>query len=151
MQPRVPAWGKKVSKPLAIKICGDWGSSGRNSQPHRRVCWRDPEGPRMYTNPPTRESAPEGPNLLVGRGGGKWLKASRELSNWHCSLSDSSPTYNATTQQPGLPHPGEYIRLCPLQHNRCIKKRNMTQMKKQIKAPEKTQLSDEEIANLSDA
>ena len=27
----------------------------------------------------------------------------------------------------------------------------MTQMKKQIKAPEKIQLSDEEIANLSDA
>ena len=24
---------------------------------------------RMYTNPPTRESAPEGPNLLVGSGG----------------------------------------------------------------------------------
>ena len=28
----------------------------------------DPQGPRMYTNQPTQESAPEGPNLLVGSG-----------------------------------------------------------------------------------
>ena len=25
------------------------------------VCWRHPQGPRMYTNPLTQESAPEGP------------------------------------------------------------------------------------------
>ena len=31
------------------------------------------------------------------------------------------------------------------------KKKKMAQMKEQIKAPEKIQLSDEEIANLSDA
>ena len=30
---------------------------------------RDPGGPRMYTNPPTQESAPKGPSLLVGSGG----------------------------------------------------------------------------------
>ena len=36
-----------------------------------------------------------------------------------CSLSDPSPTDGATRQQRGLPHPGEYLRLCPLQHNRC--------------------------------
>ena len=55
---------KKVSKPLAVKICGGCGS-GRNSHLHKTVCWRDPQGPRMYTNPPTEESAPGGPNLLV--------------------------------------------------------------------------------------
>ena len=60
-QPRVPAWGNKASKPLTEKTCGHCGG-GRNSQPHRRVCWRHPQGPRMYTNPPTQESAPEGPN-----------------------------------------------------------------------------------------
>ena len=27
---------------------------------------QDPQGPRMYVKPPTWESAPEGPNLLVG-------------------------------------------------------------------------------------
>ena len=32
-----------------------------------------------------------------------------------------------------------------------MKQRNMEQMKEQIKAPEKIQLSNEEIANLSDA
>ena len=31
-----------------------------------RVCWRDPQGPRTYTNPPTQKSAPEGTNLFVG-------------------------------------------------------------------------------------
>ena len=34
------------------KICGGWGSR-RNSQPQRRVLWRDPQGPRTYTKPPT--------------------------------------------------------------------------------------------------
>ena len=68
-QPRVPAWGKKkASKPLTVKFCGGCGG-GRNSQPHGRAHWRDPQGPRMYTNPPTWESAPEGPNWLVGSEG----------------------------------------------------------------------------------
>ena len=26
----------------------------------------DPQGPRTYTNPPTQEAAPEGPNLILG-------------------------------------------------------------------------------------
>ena len=29
----------------------------------------DPQGPRMYTGPPTQEAAPEGPNLTVGSEG----------------------------------------------------------------------------------
>ena len=60
--------GNKASKPLAVKFCGVC-SSGRNTQLHRRVPWRDPESPRTYKNPPTWESAPEGHNLLMGRGG----------------------------------------------------------------------------------
>ena len=48
---------------------GGWGGSRRDSQPHRRGHWRDPQGPRAYTSPPTRESAPEGPNLIVSSGG----------------------------------------------------------------------------------
>ena len=63
-QPTVSAWEKKASKPLAVKTCG--GSTGvRNSQPHRRVCWRDPQYPRTYTNPPNKESAAEGSNVFV--------------------------------------------------------------------------------------
>ena len=64
-QPRVPAQGNKASKPLIENICGGCGG-GRNSQPHRRVCWKDPQGPRTYTNSSNQESAPEGPSLLVG-------------------------------------------------------------------------------------
>ena len=72
----VPVWESNASKPLAVKTCGGCGD-GRNSQPHRRVCWKDPQGPRTYTNPLTWESAPEGPNLLVGNRGvtERWLTA----------------------------------------------------------------------------
>ena len=52
----------------------------------------------------------------------------------------------------GLPHLGEHLRLLPLQHKRYAKTKNiyMAQIKEQIKAP-KIELSDEAIANLSDA
>ena len=77
------------------------------------------------------------------------MKASRELSKRHCYPSNPSLTYSTTTQPSGLPHPGEYLRLHPLLHNRQIRQKNMAQMKEQIKVPEKIQLSDEEIAKLS--
>ena len=67
-QPRVPAWGNKASERLTDKTCGGC-SSGRTSQPHMRVRWRDPWDSRMYTNPPTGDLAPEGLNLLVGSRG----------------------------------------------------------------------------------
>ena len=80
------------------------------------------------------------------------MKASRELSNPHFSLSDPSPTYGTTTQPCGLPFRGEYLRLLPLIGNkRAERKQKKAQMKEQIKVPEKIQLSNEEIANLSDA
>ena len=57
-----------------------------------------------------------------------------------------------TVQQPALPRPGEHLRLCPLLCNRSYQtKKKMAQMKEQIRAPEKIQLSNKEIANLSDA
>ena len=49
---QVPAQKKKASKPLAIKTCEGFHSR-RNSQPHRRVPWRDPQHPRCtQTYPP---------------------------------------------------------------------------------------------------
>ena len=79
------------------------------------------------------------------------MKANGELSKQHCSLSDPSPTDSITTQPRGLPHPGEHLRLRPSLHNRHTKTKKMAQIREQIKASEKIQLSDEEIANLSDA
>ena len=64
-QLRFPMWEKKASKPIAVKTCGDCRGR-RNSQPHSKVHWRDPLELRIYTNPPTQESAPEGQNLFVG-------------------------------------------------------------------------------------
>ena len=61
-----------------------------------------------------------------------------------------SPTYSTTTWGHGLPYPGEHLRLRPLLYSRWPTQRNMAQMKEQITAP-KIELSDEEIANLSDA
>ena len=70
--------GKWSLKTLTENSCGGWGYSERRSQPHRRVPWRDPQGPRACTSPPTRESAREGPNLLVGGGGSDWEPAGAE-------------------------------------------------------------------------
>ena len=65
---------------------------------------------------------------------------------------DPSPTYSTTAQPCGLPHPGEHLSLYPLLHNRHTNThKKMAQKKEQFKAPEKIQLSNEEIANLSDA
>ena len=63
------------------------------------------------------------------------------------------PTYSAKMQPHELPCPGEYLRLRPLQFNRCAKTKKylffqVAQMKEQIKTPEK-ELSDEDRANLS--
>ena len=60
-----------------------------------------------------------------------------------------SPTYSVTALRPALPRPGEHLRLRPLLRNR--RQRKMAQMKEQIKAPEKIQINNEDIANLSDA
>ena len=67
-QPRVPVQENKAAKSLTENTCEGYGG-WRNSQPHRRVHCRDPQGPGTYTNPPTRESAPEVPNLIVSSGG----------------------------------------------------------------------------------
>ena len=99
--------GKLSLKILNENTCGGCGSSGRNSQPHRRVHWRDPQGPETDTNPPTQESAPEGPTLRRG------LEAGRELSKLHCSPLDPFPTYSATTPQSVLPHTGEHLSPAP--------------------------------------
>ena len=81
------------------------------------------------------------------------MKSCRELSKWHWSLSDPSPTYSITRQQRGFLRLGEHIRLHPLLCNRHAetKKKKMAQMKEHIKVPEKIQLSSKQIANLSDA
>ena len=50
-----------------------------------------------------------------------------------------------------MPHPGEYLRLCPLLHNRCAKTKKYGPNERTDQSSIKIQLSDEETANLSDA
>ena len=59
------------------------------------------------------------------------------------------PHIQCHMQPSGLHRPGKYLRLHPLLCNRHAETKNMAQMKEQIKAP-KIELSNEEIANLSD-
>ena len=108
-------YATKASKTLAVKTYGGWAGE-RNSQSHRRVCWRDPQGPRTYTSPPTWESAPEREQSTC-RNQGKWLKAVLQPSTQHYSLSDPSHT-KCHSKRSGLLHPGEYLGLLPLQHIR---------------------------------
>ena len=63
------------------------------------------------------------------------------------------PHISITTHTCGLPCPGEHLRLCPLLCNRCseTKKRNGPNEKTDQRSRKKIQLSNKEIANLSDA
>ena len=81
-----------LKKPIGVVAAGETPSlTGEfTGKTHR--------GPRMYTNPPTQESAPERPNLLVGSGGSDW-----KLSKWHCSLSDPSPSHKPQRSTTGCP------------------------------------------------
>ena len=90
----------------------------RNYQPHWRVHWRDPQGPRTYKNPPTQESVPEGPNSLVGSGG----------SDWKCARAQQAALF-PLGPLPHRQHPntvtcvvlsGKYLRLRPLQCSRHV-------------------------------
>ena len=61
-----------------------------------------------------------------------------------------SPTYSVTVQPPALPRPGEYLKLRPFE-KQVHQEKKKAQMTEHFKAPEKIQLSNEEIAHLSDA
>ena len=101
--------GKKASKPLAVTTCRSC-SGGRSSQPHGTVCWRDPRGPRTYTNLPTLESAPEGPNLLVG---------SRKVTESWCGIVPSlTPPPHTVPQHHYVVTTPWILRLLSLQPNR---------------------------------
>ena len=57
---------------------------------------------------------------------------------------------HTTTQPSGLPHPGEYLRLCPLQHKRCTETKKYGPNERTGQNSRK-KLSNKEIANQSNA
>ena len=85
VQSRAPAgkWSLKTSVNLSKNLWGLW----QREKLHRTVCWRDPQDPRPYTNPPNWESAPERPNLLVGSRGSDWQPAKSQASGVVPSLT----------------------------------------------------------------
>ena len=103
----------------------------------------------MYTSPHTRESPPEGPNLLVGTGVSDWKPAesqtSRIVPSW------TPPPHTAPQCSEWVAPPWQIPKFLPLKWNRYSKTGiYMAQRKEQIRAP-KIELRDEEIDNLSDA
>ena len=100
--------------------------------------------------PSTWKPAPEGPNLTVGSRGSDWDSAesgagaiapSRPLPHVQCHSAATSVTPPAGTPTA----PPLTVTDTPRQ------KKKKAQMTEHFKAPEKIQLSEEEIANLSDA
>ena len=139
-------WGHKVSKPLAVKICGGCGSR-RNSQPHRKVGWRDPQDPRTCTNTTAQEISTR--RVQCACGVAKEVTESQRRAKQAALFPlNPSPTYSTTTQRLGLPHPGENLSLCPLQYNRCTQTKiygpnertSQTDLTKQIKTENRSKL-----------
>ena len=64
---------------------------------------------------------------------------------------DPSPTDSVTGKGPGLPHPGEHLRLRPLLPNSCAEMEKNGPNEREDQNSRKNITSDEEIANLSDA
>ena len=116
MQPRVPVWGNKASKPMTEKTCRGC-RGGRNTPSITGECVGETNRVLECTQThPPRNHHQKGPICL-------WVKeevteSHREPSKRHCSLSDPSPTYSVTTSDM-LPHLGEHLRLCPLQWDTC--------------------------------
>ena len=102
----------------------------------------------MYTNPLTWESAPEGPNLLVGSGRSDWKLVRAQ----QVALFPIEPLPNI--QHHNIPiwvvPPWWIPRLHPYNVTFVPRQKNMAQMKEQIKPPVK-ELSGEETGNPSDA
>ena len=66
---------------------------------------------------PTWEAAQEGPNLIVGSG----VKDQNPVESGVGALAPSRPLPHIQCQRNGLPHPGQYLRLHPLESNRYAK------------------------------
>ena len=116
----------------------------------KRVHWRDPQGPRMYTNPPNQESVPEGPNLIVGSGG--VTENQQRVEQVPLLPLHPSPTYSFTAQRPALPRPSEHLRLCPFMYRHAkTKKKKKGPNERTDQSSRKNTLSNQEIANQSDA
>ena len=96
-----------------------------------------PTGSYNVHKPTHWESAPERPNCLWVAG--EVTENQQRVEQAALFPLRPFPTYSITTQQRGLPCPGEHLRPHPILCNRCAKdrKKKMTQMKEQIKAPEK--------------
>ena len=101
------------------------------------------------TQPP-RNQHQKGPIRLWEVGEMTESQPRAEQSRWHCSLLDPYPTHIDHKAAMWVARPGEYLRLHPLQWTALSRQGNMAQMEEEIRAP-KIELSDDEIANLSDA
>ena len=112
-RPRNPGLQHGEIKPQTFDWKRSWGLGRQQERlpASLRGHWRDPQGPRVCTGPPTREPAPEGPNLIVGVGVKDWNPEESEVG----AIAPSRPLphvqHHSTAE---LPRPGEHLRLRPL-------------------------------------
>ena len=141
-------WGNKASKPLAVTTMGVEVAGETASLPGESA-GEGPQGPRTYKSPPPgnqhQGSTRKGTIHLWEIG--EVTESRWELSRQHCSLWPLPHI-----QQRRLPHPGEYLRLLPLQCNRCAKtkkygpnERTDQNSRKRTKWQEDNKLSDAEF------
>ena len=74
--------------------------------------WRDPQGPRVCTSPPTQEPAPEGPSWIVGIGVEDWNPEESEVGT--TAPSRPLPHVQGHSAATSITQPREHLRLRPL-------------------------------------
>ena len=72
--PSNPALQRGEIKPQTSERKCPWGLGQQQERfpASQERSWRDSQGPRVCTSPPTREPEPEGPNLIVGSTASDW-------------------------------------------------------------------------------
>ena len=103
----------------------------------------------MYINPPIWESAPEGPNFLVGSGGSDYKPT--ESANSLVPSQTPPPHTAPQCSHVGCPTLVNTLGSTPYYVTGAQRQKKKGQLKEQIKAPKKIQLSNDKMANLSDA
>ena len=126
VQPRVPLWGNKASKPLTKKPVGVEVAGETPSLTREFVGETDRVLEHTQNHPPRNQHQKGLICLWVAE---EVTESQLRAEQAALSLLGPSPTYSATTQLCELPHPGKYLRLCPLLYNRHTKTKNMAQMK----------------------
>ena len=112
-RPHNPGLRRGEIKPQTSDWKRPWGL-GRQQEKlpaSQERSWKDPQGPRVCTRPPTLEPAPEGPSLIVGRGVKDWNPV--ESGAGTIAPSRPLPHVQRHSTATSVTPPREHLRLRP--------------------------------------